>query len=202
MSKKIILSTLLSAGLLVNSVPVSASMESFFFFPNGASFHQNMNPNDFFSFLRNLENNEPTPTPTPAPLPPAIAQLAAQYRTLVDQPFDELIRYYTRTFAINSRDENGYHAYILDGQPQLLNIAERIRTLNNMADPIAELILSFINGSGVEVSPERIATFSRLCTQINTEINRINGTLHGISAPKPTEEDFLNGRCIDTHITD
>ena len=206
MSKKIITSVLLSAGLLANSAPASASMKFYLFSPNGVSSIQNFNP-ELFPHLLHLMNDAPTPTPTPtpppAPLPPAVSRLMVSYRNLFDQPYDALMRYYTRTFALNIQDAGGdYHAYILQGQQGLLDVANRMRVLSRMAEPVATFILSYVHGSGNEVIPSLIETYSRLLTQINTEIGRLRGILQGLTAPKPTQEDYFADRCIDTHLTD
>lgn len=204
MTKKIIAATLLFSGLLASSVPASASMNAFFFLQNGNSYHQSMNPNDFLAFLRAQENNTPTPNPeqNPTSLPPAIQQLMHDYQNLVKQPLDGLMRYYTRNFSINTLDEAGYHVYIFNDQSQLLDIAQRIRRLEDSALNIFEFLQPFINGSGTDFSLEKIENLIRLCSQVNVEINILNTTLQGLIAQKPTINDLFNGRCIDTFLRD
>lgn len=84
-------------------------------------------------------------------------------------------------------------------QPQLVDIARRIHNLQNMTSSIYDYLLSFFNYDS-EASTERTESYLRLSEQMRTEIDRINGTLQGLQAPKPTSDDIVNGRCIDTKL--
>lgn len=205
--KKIIASTLLSASLVASSVavPASASMDAFFFSPNGNSYRLNLNINptdQLFSFLRSQENHVPTVSLAPVlnSLPSDAQQLAQNFRTLVHHPLGNLVSFFDSNFAFRFTDENGHmHCFVLYDQPQLLGIARRIQTLLDLSISITNYLISLVNYED-EVTPERTTSFLRLCDQIRDESDRINETLQGLHAPKPTSDDIVSGRCIDTQL--
>lgn len=208
MLKKITMSTFLSAGLLLTPVSTYAALppkQPPMFFLNAQNPSSNPDINDLFSRFFRLPETAHFQTDSQPNFLNSLTgnaqRLTQAYRDLVHFPLENLLRRFTREHAINfqTTEDGNYHAMIFN-DPTIINIANRIRKIYDMADTIADFILSFQSTGGQNVSSNEFNSKLRFINSLNAEILRINSELDQKPANKPTQADFFSGNCIDSNL--
>lgn len=136
------------------------------------------------------------------------------YRDTVGMPLDNLFRQFTRTHTLNYRDFAGnYHAVTFQNNTQVINLANNINNfISTAVDPLAnyvqELIRAVNESGGLRVLDVRQA--ERLLNQLSQQTAALNHVQNQIAnfsnqvtqipQNRPTQQDFEDGRCIDTHL--
>ena len=132
-------------------------------------------------------------------------RLAAQnflnnYRNLIDQPLDNLLRTFTRSHSFNYINpiDGRSHAMIFRNDAQAINLAVRINNLRRRLEPIAASTIPLFTGG---IDPRELTSLAEL-QQYNAEINSLIAEVNSLPDNRPNQTDYDNGRCADSHLMD
>lgn len=130
----------------------------------------------------------------------AIENFVNNYKTLIAQPLDELIRTFTRSRSFNYVNpvDGRTHAMIFRNDAQAISLAVRINNLRRRLEPIAASAIPLFTGG---IDPRELPSLAEL-QQYNAEITSLITEVNSLPANNPTLADLESGRCTDSHLMD
>ena len=130
----------------------------------------------------------------------AIENFVNNYKTLIAQPLDELIRTFTRSRSFNYVNpvDGRHHAMVFRNDAQAIKLAARINLLKLRLNFFTEAANSLFSEN---IEPGDLPSLSEF-QQYNTEINSLIAEVKSLPANKPTLEDLYDNKCTDSHLMD